>query len=91
MQPVPITTNIVSSNPVHVEVYSIHYYLLTFVSNLRQVGDFSDTPVSFTNKTDRHDITELLLKMALNTITLTLQTPVYGCHLLRRLFLNNCL
>jgi hypothetical protein len=27
-----------------------------------------DTPVSSTNKTDRHDITEILLKMALNTI-----------------------
>ena len=25
-------------------------------------------PVSFTNKTDRHDITEILLKVALNTI-----------------------
>jgi hypothetical protein len=24
-----------------------------------------------TNKTDRHDITEILLKMALNTITIT--------------------
>ena len=30
-----------------------------------------DTPVSSTNKTDRHDITEILLKVALNTITLT--------------------
>jgi len=30
------------------------------------------TPVSFTNKTDRHNITEILLKVALNTITLTL-------------------
>jgi hypothetical protein len=30
------------------------------------------TPVSSTNKTDRHDITEILLKVALNTITLTL-------------------
>ena len=29
------------------------------------------TPVSSANKTDRHDITEKLLKMALNTITLT--------------------
>ena len=28
--------------------------------------------VSSTNKTDRHDITEILLKLALNTITLTL-------------------
>jgi hypothetical protein len=26
------------------------------------------TPDSFTNKTDCHDITEILLKMALNTI-----------------------
>ena len=26
------------------------------------------TPVSFTNKTDRHNITEILLKVALNTI-----------------------
>ena len=29
------------------------------------------TPVSSTNKTDRHYITEILLKVALNTITLT--------------------
>jgi hypothetical protein len=27
-----------------------------------------DTPVSFTNKTDHHDITEILLKVVLNTI-----------------------
>ena len=31
---------------------------------------FLGTPVSSTNKTDNHDITELLLKVALNTITL---------------------
>ena len=29
-------------------------------------------PVSSTNKTDRHDITEILLKVVLNLITLTL-------------------
>jgi hypothetical protein len=29
------------------------------------------TPVSSTNKTDRHDITEILLKLALNTIKQT--------------------
>ena len=29
------------------------------------------TPVTSTNKTDRHDIAEILLKMALNTITIT--------------------
>ena len=34
-----------------------------------QVGGFlRDTPVSSTNKTDRHDITEILLKVALKTI-----------------------
>ena len=32
------------------------------------------TPVSSTNKTDRHNITEILLKVALDTITLAL-TP----------------
>jgi hypothetical protein len=43
------------------------------------------TPVSSTNKTDRHDITEILLNVALNTISLTLvcgcwgfQTPTQG-------------
>jgi len=30
------------------------------------------TPVSSTNKTDRHDITEILLKVALNTINQTI-------------------
>ena len=30
------------------------------------------TPVSFTNETDRHGIAEILLKVALNTITMTL-------------------
>jgi hypothetical protein len=29
---------------------------------------FSGTPVSSTNKTDRHDIIEIVLKVALNTI-----------------------
>jgi hypothetical protein len=33
---------------------------------------FSGTPVSSTNKIDRHDITEILLKVALNTITFTM-------------------
>jgi hypothetical protein len=38
------------------------------------------TPVSSTNKTDRHDIAEILLKVALSTIT---QTPYYNTSLLR--------
>ena len=34
------------------------------------------TPVSSTNKTDHHDITEILLQVALNTIN---QTNHVGC------------
>jgi hypothetical protein len=40
--------------------------VIKFVSDLRQVGGLP--PVSSINKTDRHDITEILLKVALNTI-----------------------
>jgi len=68
LQSVPITTNVVSSNPVHGEVYSKQHYVLKFVSDLRQVGGFLRPPVSSTNKADRHDITEILLKVAFNTI-----------------------
>jgi len=53
-------TKVVSSNPVNGEAYSIQHYVIKFVSDLRQVGGFPPgTPVSFTNKTDRHDITVL--------------------------------
>ena len=59
MQSVPITTNAVGSN----------FDLIKFVCDLRQFGGFLPSlPVSSTNKTDRHDITEKLLKVALNTI-----------------------
>jgi hypothetical protein len=34
------------------------------------------TPVSFINETDRHDITEILLKMALNTINQPTNRPI---------------
>ena len=40
MQSVPITTNVVSFNPTHGEVYSMHHYMLKFVSDLRQVCGF---------------------------------------------------
>jgi hypothetical protein len=50
---------VVNSNPVHSEVYSIQHYLIKFVSDLR----FSQgTTVSSTNKTDSHDIAEILFK-----------------------------
>ena len=38
MQTVPITTNVVSSNPAHGEVYSILHFVMKFVIDLRQVG-----------------------------------------------------
>jgi hypothetical protein len=64
-------TDVVSANLDQGEVYNI-----IFVSDLRQVsgfpgrsvGFFPGTPVSSTNKTDHHNITEILLKVALNTI-----------------------
>ena len=33
-----ITTKVISSNPIHGEVYSIQHYVIEFVSDLRQVG-----------------------------------------------------
>ena len=60
-----ITNNDVSLNPIHDKVYWIQHYVIKFVSEFRQVSGF--IPVSSTNKTDRHDITEILLKGALNT------------------------
>ena len=45
------------------------------------------TPVSSTNKTDRHDVTEILLKVALNTIKQTNKqksnTNLYFCFVFR--------
>jgi hypothetical protein len=44
----------------------------TFVSDLQQVCGFTPgPPVCFTNKADRHNIAEILLKVALNTIKQT--------------------
>jgi len=59
-----ITTNVVSLIPAQV---------LKFVSDLQQVSGFLRYSglISSTNKTDLHNIAEILLKMALNTITLT--------------------
>jgi hypothetical protein len=40
MQSMPVTTNVVRSNPVHGMVYLIQHYVIKFVSDLRQVGGF---------------------------------------------------
>ena len=55
------------------ESSSWEHYLKNFVSDLRQVGVFfPSTPVTSTNATARHDMTEIALQVVLNTITLTL-------------------
>ena len=59
-----------SSNPAHGKVYSIQHYVSQWFS--------PGTPDSSTNKTDCHDITEILLKVSLNTITLTLTDSFKG-------------
>ena len=60
VQSVPISTKVVSSNPTDGEVYSIQHYVIKFVS----------TPK--TNKTDRYDVSEILLKVVLNTMIIIL-------------------
>ena len=67
-----ITTNVVRSYLD--EVYSILYYVIEFVSDLQQVTWFS--PLSSTNKTDLHDITEILLKVTFLSIALPPTYPV---------------
>ena len=50
-------------------------------SDLHQVCGFLrvlGTPFSSTNKTNRHGITEILLKVALYTISLTLNKSLYS-------------
>ena len=52
--------------PVIYQVYLLHYYVIKFVSGFGQVGGFS----VYTNSIDFHDISEILLKVALNIIIL---------------------
>jgi hypothetical protein len=68
---VPITIKVGSLNPVHGEVYSIQHYVIKFVSDLRQVGGFLWSPPPIKLTSDYHDISEILLKVELNTKILT--------------------
>jgi len=66
-------------------MYNLWQYLSTLCANvcewLATGWWFSPgTPVSSTNKTDRHDMTEILLKVALNTIKQTKQTLFSTCR-----------
>ena len=45
----------------------MQHYVIKFTNDMRQDSGFR-TPVSSTNKTDHHDIAEILLKVAINTI-----------------------
>ena len=64
MQSLPITDKVVSSDPAHGEVYSIQHYV---INCQLFAGCRWFSPVSSTNKADRLDITEILLKVALST------------------------
>ena len=72
----PITTNVVSSIPVHGKVHVLDTTLCDKVCQLLATDRYFSPGilVSSTNETDRHNIAEILLKVALNTIALT---PVF--------------
>ena len=56
----------------------IQHYVINFCQWLAAVRWFSlVTPVSSTNKTDCHDITEIFLKVALNTINQILNIHLF--------------
>jgi hypothetical protein len=62
----PIATKVVSSNLTHGEVYWIQHYVIKFDSDFWQVSESpSGSTVSITETTDRHHITEILLKVVL--------------------------
>jgi hypothetical protein len=79
-QSVPITTKVVGLIPANGEVYTIQHWVIKFVSDLQQVSVFSRYSGFL------HEITEILLKVALNNIILTLdQTQIFQ---LRNVFSN---
>ena len=76
MQSIPITTKVVNFNLAHGEMHTTQYYVMKFVNGKSVVfvvysGFFS------THKTDRHDIAEILLKMAFKYITPVQKKYVY--------------
>ena len=75
-----ITTNVMSSN----RVLDTTLYDKFFQWLVAGQWFYPGTPVS-TNKTDRYDISETMLKVALSTITIIL-TPyiIFGVHYLRQ-------
>jgi hypothetical protein len=74
MQSVPITTNVVSSNPrIPLREGVLDTTFCDKVCQWLAAGRWFSLSitVSSTNKTDHHDITDILLKVALNTMNQT--------------------
>jgi hypothetical protein len=84
MQSVPITTDVVSSN-----LRARCTILCDKVCQHLATGLWFSpgSQVSSTNKTDRHDITDILLKVALNTIK---QTNKHTLALLSAIYIGEC-
>jgi hypothetical protein len=81
MQSVSITIYVVSSNPGQARCTRYIMWKRLSVTCDRSLC----TPVSFTNKTDRHNITEMFLKVALSIIKPTNQS--YWLHFIS-VFIN---
>ena len=72
VQSVLFTTKVAILNPVHGKVYLIQHYVIKVCQWLAKGWWFSPgTPASSIKKSHCHDITEILLKVVLNTINQT--------------------
>jgi Na+/serine symporter len=65
-----------------------HYFLTNVILNLFHIPSNHALRVSSTNKTDRHDIAEILLKVVLNTINQPTKPTITHCESLYTTFNN---
>jgi hypothetical protein len=77
-----MNTIVVSSHPTQ----AIQHYVTKWLATSRWFSP--GTPVSSLNKTDCHDITEILLKVTLNMITLTLTQSIKNIKLISQIVVN---
>jgi len=89
MQSVPITTKIVSSNLDQARCTTLCDKVCRWLATGRWFSQCP--PVSSTNTTDHHDITEILLKVALNTIKQTNNILVAEISLKNMIIFNNAI
>ena len=78
MQSVPITTKNCAFESRSGR--GVQHYMIQFVSGLRQDGGFLGSSFSSNNKTDRHDINDILLNVALSTITQATKQRYIHCE-----------